>query len=84
MLSIQEAVYHGVPLLGIPFFGDQDGNLEQASRRGISTTLNFEEISEELITEKVSQILQNESYKFQAKMVSTAFRDREIPPMDAG
>jgi hypothetical protein len=81
---MQEAVYHGVPLLGIPLFGDQDGNLAQANQRGFSLTLNFEQIDEEIISDKLNQILENESYKTQAKFVSAVFRDRPKTPMETG
>src|SRR5437867_4364602 len=30
LLSIEEAVYHSVPLIGFPMFGDQQWNMENA------------------------------------------------------
>jgi len=84
LLSVQEAVFHGVPLLGIPLFADQDGNLEQAFHRGFSLTLEFQDISEELVMEKVTRILDDSSFKIKAKEASECFRDRPTPPMDTG
>ena len=62
LLSSQEAVYHGVPLLGIPLFGDQDGNMRQAQAHGFALTMELKYISEEMILEKIEEILNNPKY----------------------
>jgi glucuronosyltransferase len=54
---MQEAVYHGVPLLGIPLFADQDGNMAQAERLGHALTLELTEITEKLLLEKIHRML---------------------------
>lgn len=47
MGSTTESIYHGVPLLGIPFFGDQFRNAYRVSSAGYGKNLKFDELSEE-------------------------------------
>ncbi|GLH07894.1 UDP-glucuronosyltransferase [Gryllus bimaculatus] len=42
LMSTQEAVYHGVPVVGIPIFGDQQLNMNRAAAAGIGVALNFQ------------------------------------------
>jgi glucuronosyltransferase len=40
-LSIQEAIYHGVPVFVIPFFADQHLNGEQMKTNGMGLRMNY-------------------------------------------
>ncbi|GLG96693.1 ADP,ATP carrier protein 1 [Gryllus bimaculatus] len=43
LMSTQEAVYHGVPVVGIPLFGDQQLNMNRAAAAGFGVSLDFQE-----------------------------------------
>jgi len=56
-LSIEEAVFHGVPLIGIPMFSDQDLNMRQAEMAQFALTQEFGEIRGDVLYEKIQRIL---------------------------
>jgi glucuronosyltransferase len=43
--SFQEAVYHGVPILGIPVFADQKYNAKKIATEEMGLQLTFQEIT---------------------------------------
>lgn len=59
LLGMSEAVYEGVPILGIPIFADQRTNLRRIEANGAGEILDYNEISNEVVYEKVSRLLNN-------------------------
>jgi glucuronosyltransferase len=60
MQSFQEAVYHGVPMLGIPFFADQKYNAKKIATEQIGLQLPFEEVTKQTLLTSINDILSNE------------------------
>ncbi|CAG7825440.1 unnamed protein product [Allacma fusca] len=63
LLSTQEAIYHGVPLVGVPVFGDQDMNVNRYVQAGIATFLEILDVKEEDVLKAIQIILTNPAYK---------------------
>ena len=80
--STQEAVYHGVPLIGIPMFGDQPANMRKAESLGYGITLEFSELTEDILTDAVNNILQKPEYRENARKLSVIFNDQIDRPLD--
>lgn len=59
MLSSQEAVYHGVPVVGIPFLADQFSNIFKLSTRGVGVQLDYHTLSKQSILNAVHTVLGN-------------------------
>jgi glucuronosyltransferase len=59
MQSFQEAVYHGVPILGIPFFADQKYNAKKIAIEEIGLHLPFNELTKEKLLTSVTAILKD-------------------------
>jgi len=55
----EEAIYHGVPLVGMPFFGDQNLNAGMAKRLGFLVETDWNELTEEMLTNAINEILTN-------------------------
>uniref|UniRef100_A0A1B0DGR6 UDP-glucuronosyltransferase n=1 Tax=Phlebotomus papatasi TaxID=29031 RepID=A0A1B0DGR6_PHLPP len=80
LLSIYEAIYSGVPVLGIPMHGDQHFNMRMAVEGGFGRILNYDDLSENTIQEAVEDMLKNDTYRFNVERVRKLVRDIHPPP----
>jgi glucuronosyltransferase len=55
--SFQEAVYHGVPILGIPVLPDQKYNAKKIGTEGIGLQLPFQELTKDKLLTSITVIL---------------------------
>jgi glucuronosyltransferase len=62
MQSVQEAVYHGVPLLGVPMVSDQLYNAKKIETEEIGLQLPFLELTKEELLTSITAILKNPKY----------------------
>lgn len=63
LLSTIETVYHGVPIIGIPVFGDQDMNIANAVISGYGIGVPYNELTEERLSKALNEILTNPKYR---------------------
>lgn len=61
LLSTTESVYHGVPLIGIPVFGDQELNMARAAKDGYGVKISFKQLSGETLSAAIDELLNNDS-----------------------
>lgn len=59
LLSTFETLYHGVPIVGIPIFGDQEMNVANAEIAGYGIGLPFRDINEERFGAVLQEALTN-------------------------
>lgn len=55
--SIDEALSRKVPMLVMPFLGDQNTNADRCVRLGIAESINFKTFKEEELEEKVTKLM---------------------------
>jgi glucuronosyltransferase len=60
LLSIQEGIDRGVPMVGIPIHGDQHHNLARIVSFGIGIQLNYGNITYESVTWAINEVLKND------------------------
>lgn len=82
LLGLQETVAAGVPILGIPVFGDQYINILQTVQNGYGELLEYKDINEENLRNIVNKMLTGEKYSRKAKEVSARFKDRPMNGID--
>lgn len=61
LLSTQEAVYHGVPVVGLPLVMDQDTNMMLAEAKGFAKKLELLTLNEETLLSAIQDVLNDES-----------------------
>lgn len=80
--SVNEAKYHGVPVLGVPLWGDQLYNIKHIASQGWAVELPFEDITEATLTNALNEILSNGTYLENVKRISLLYRDRPMSALD--
>ncbi|XP_017778438.1 PREDICTED: UDP-glucuronosyltransferase 2B9-like [Nicrophorus vespilloides] len=80
-LSTQEAMYHGVPIIGMPFFIDQIGNIAKLVERKIAEKLEFDKLSPEHICHKITTVLENSKYYENVQLISKRAKDQQNTPL---
>ena len=62
LLSTQEAIHRGVPLLGIPIFGDQSLNMNRAVTAGYGIMIRFNNVTTESLLWAIGEMIDNPKY----------------------
>uniref|UniRef100_A0AC35FPX4 Glucuronosyltransferase n=1 Tax=Panagrolaimus sp. PS1159 TaxID=55785 RepID=A0AC35FPX4_9BILA len=70
MNSIMEGSSKGVPMICIPIFADQKRNSFLLQRRGTAIKIDKSEINKENIVAAIKEIINNDKYRKNAKMLS--------------
>ncbi|XP_078052059.1 UDP-glucosyltransferase 2 [Augochlora pura] len=80
--SLQEAVHYSVPVVAIPFFGDQLFNARKILDAGIGLTLDIDTITEESIARTLADVIENKTYYNNIKIMSEIVKDELVKPLD--
>ncbi|XP_005908559.1 UDP-glucuronosyltransferase 2B31 isoform X4 [Bos mutus] len=80
--GIYEAIYHGVPMVGLPLFAEQPDNINRVKAKGAAVRLNLETMSKTDFLNALKQVINNPSYKRNAMWLSTIQRDQPMKPLD--
>lgn len=82
LFGTSESLYYGVPLLLIPFFGDQSRNAHRISTAGYGKYIALDEITKDSLLKIINEITSDEMYLNKAKQTSAIFNDNVVHPMD--
>lgn len=62
LYSVMEAIYHAVPVLGIPVFADQDMNMGKSVATGFGIKILFKKLSTDTLSKAITEILTNDRW----------------------
>uniref|UniRef100_A0A3Q1CUH8 UDP-glucuronosyltransferase n=1 Tax=Amphiprion ocellaris TaxID=80972 RepID=A0A3Q1CUH8_AMPOC len=81
--GVQEAIYHGVPVVGLPVFFDQYDNLIRLEDRGGAKILTLSTVDKDNnFLKAIQEVLNEPSYRMNMQRLSRLHRDQPITPMD--
>uniref|UniRef100_A0A8C6SL48 UDP-glucuronosyltransferase n=1 Tax=Neogobius melanostomus TaxID=47308 RepID=A0A8C6SL48_9GOBI len=80
--GLQEAIHHGVPLLGLPLMFDQQDNFFRMEVRGVAKVLDISTVNREVFLQALQELLYQPKYRENMKRLSELHRDQPMKPMD--
>ncbi|XP_054467016.1 UDP-glucuronosyltransferase 2A2-like [Anoplopoma fimbria] len=80
--GIQEAIYHGVPLVGLPLMFDQPDNFFRMKARGVAKVLDIATVNKDIFLEALKEVLYEPTYREKMKTLSSLHRDQPMKPLD--
>ncbi|XP_062249721.1 UDP-glucuronosyltransferase 2C1-like [Platichthys flesus] len=81
--GVQEAIYHGVPVVGVPVFFDQKDNLVRLKERGGAMILTLAKVDkDDNFREAIQEVLTEPSYRLNMQRLSRLYRDQPMKPLD--
>ncbi|CAB1420914.1 unnamed protein product [Pleuronectes platessa] len=81
--GVQEAIYHGVPVVGLPVFFDQNDNLLRLKERGGAKILTLATVDKDSnFLEAIQEVLTEPSYRLNMQRLSRLHRDQPMKPLD--
>ncbi|XP_033181635.1 UDP-glucuronosyltransferase 2A1-like [Mastacembelus armatus] len=80
--GIYEAIYHGVPIVGIPIVFDQADNLSRLRAKGVAKVMDVSELDSKIFHTAVHEVLNEPSYRMNMQRLSRLHRDQPMKPLD--
>ncbi|XP_067886554.1 UDP glucuronosyltransferase 2 family, polypeptide A5 isoform X1 [Heterodontus francisci] len=80
--GIYEAIYHGVPLIGIPLFADQPDNMAHMKAKGAAMVLEFATLNTQDLVDALNTVINDPRYKENAVKLSQIQHDQPMRPLE--
>ncbi|XP_059613971.1 UDP-glycosyltransferase UGT5-like [Phlebotomus argentipes] len=82
LLSTQESVWYGVPILGLPVFADQFQNLQLSIKTGVAEQGDLRNMERNAFKKLIEKMINDPKYNENAKIRSKIFRDQKETPLE--
>lgn len=82
LLTSQETIWRGVPMVIMPLGLDQHQNLVKTRRLGMAEGINYINLNTADIKSTLLKVIGNANYSINAKKVSQQYRDQKEQPLD--
>ncbi|XP_031197884.1 UDP-glucuronosyltransferase 2A2 isoform X2 [Mastomys coucha] len=80
--GIYEAIYHGIPMVGVPMFADQPDNIAHMKAKGAAVEVNMNTMTSSDLLNAVRTVINEPSYKENAMRLSRIHHDQPVKPLD--
>lgn len=82
--SFLESVYHSVPMVAIPLFGDQHRQATIVKVKGLGVSLDKNVMRSEDLAKAVLEVFLNKQYRYNSEIISAIIKDRKRSPSEEG
>ncbi|XP_023363369.1 UDP-glucuronosyltransferase 2A3 [Otolemur garnettii] len=82
MNGVYEAIYHGVPMVGIPLCVDQPDNIARMKAKGAAVEVNLNTMTSADLLRALRTVINDPSYKENAMKLSEIHHDQPVKPLD--
>ncbi|DAA28612.1 TPA: UDP glucuronosyltransferase 2 family-like [Bos taurus] len=80
--GVYEAIYHGVPMVGIPLFADQYDNVVRMQAKGAAVEVDLQRMTSADLLNALKEVINNPFYKENAMKLSRIHHDQPVKPLD--
>lgn len=80
--GVQEAIYHGVPVVGLPLFFDQPDNLNRIRAKGGAVIVDIATLDRHVFGDALKAAVYDPSYRENMQRLSRLQRDQPVKPLD--
>lgn len=63
-MGSQEALYYGVPMIGVPLFGDQYCNVAAFAAKNMTIKLELADLDTDFFGKAINAVLNNPKYRY--------------------
>ncbi|KAK8394676.1 hypothetical protein O3P69_005862 [Scylla paramamosain] len=82
LLSLQEATYHSVPVLGMPVAMEQNENMRMVEREGWGRTLYWEDLTNDNFRNRILQVMDDPIVRKEVEKRNRIMHDQPMSPGD--
>ncbi|XP_053686887.1 UDP-glucosyltransferase 2-like [Sabethes cyaneus] len=82
VLNSQDAIWYGVPMIGIPLAVTQYRNINYGVKQGVAKRLSFADIEAGLLKSAIEEVMTNVSFLENTQLMSKTFHDQPDNPLD--
>ncbi|XP_077301175.1 uncharacterized protein LOC143921698 [Arctopsyche grandis] len=80
--SLEEAIHFSVPLIGIPFYGDQYRNSHTITKYNLGIELDHHKLTKDAIKSAITTIITNPIYRQNIERLSAQIKDEPEKPLE--
>ncbi|XP_017372057.1 UDP-glucuronosyltransferase 2B7 [Cebus imitator] len=80
--GIYEAIYHGIPMVGLPLFADQPDNIAHMMAKGAAVRVDFNTMSSTDLLNALKTVINDPLYKENVMKLSKIQHDQPVKPLD--
>ena len=84
LFSLQEALYHNTPLVGIPLGTDQKPNLMRAQQHGYAVMLDWQTLNATMLTDAINKVMHDSRIPMNMETAHQQFIDQKETPLERG